>query len=593
MKSFGCLKNKGVDLEKHCVRKIGDGRSTKFWVDLWVGDVPLKTRFNRIFALDPFLDALLADRASPHQLLAAFGRQLRCGVPAVQWAGLVAVLQEVSLSAVSDSYVWDVDGQVDFSVALARRIIDKVLLGFSAVPTRWNTLVSIKVNVLLWRIERNRIRTRLNLRDKGIDLDSLLCPFWSLVGESADDLFAYCPCLSPLWGKVAAWWNVSLPPVCSIANFLQCTGITTLSSVRKRRFEAVVFIVFLGALEFSEYILFGTNKPRKDELFDDVRYYSYFWISSRDRNCNLSWVYREVTGLNMLTGQFGQIRSGIQSKRAFLFGSLEMLIKLVPGNSAGTVTTYYLSFFLERPVVSWLVHSSITNEPQVRGLRIAGQTSPPSRDSRENPPHQEFTSICSEAESFSIGVELGTSPWESHTQSTQTSTLKVKATESNSFDYGLTQLPIITITPFTGILQQSYGTLTVCRFGCSETIKVKGLRTLTNKGCGCIPVCGMLIIGRREVDWSKLTGLLHLLWLIIEGLGQELVSGTDLLVSACVLFPPQETGGSWMSPVYKQLSNGQQGRLKWVSDNYMIYNYCADFKRFNGQMPPECSKPQF
>lgn len=49
----------------------------------------------------------------------------------------------------------------------------------------------------------------------------------------------------------------------------------------------------------------------------------------------------------------------------------------------------------------------------------------------------------------------------------------------------------------------------------------------------------------------------------------------------------------WTSPIHKQLSFEKQGQMKWVRDNYMIYDYCEDVQRFNGLMPPECSKVQY
>ncbi|KAL4561637.1 hypothetical protein LXL04_033807 [Taraxacum kok-saghyz] len=61
-----------------------------------------------------------------------------------------------------------------------------------SLVTQWNSCIPRKINVLMWRMARDRLPTRLSLRDKGIDLHSLLCPICLCTGESSDHLFSKC-----------------------------------------------------------------------------------------------------------------------------------------------------------------------------------------------------------------------------------------------------------------------------------------------------------------------------------------------------------------------------------------------------------------
>lgn len=56
--------------------------------------------------------------------------------------------------------------------------------------------------------------------------------------------------------------------------------------------------------------------------------------------------------------------------------------------------------------------------------------------------------------------------------------------------------------------------------------------------------------------------------------------------SSCASNSAAASSNSWLS---QELDTTGQQRLSWVQNNYMIYNYCSDTKRFPQGLPMECT----
>lgn len=86
------LKDRGLDLQSFCPIRIGDGRVTSFWHDMWKGDTPLVVSFQRIFSLDNHKSASVLDRVLLGWDIDPLRRIPRGGIGQTQWDALISLM---------------------------------------------------------------------------------------------------------------------------------------------------------------------------------------------------------------------------------------------------------------------------------------------------------------------------------------------------------------------------------------------------------------------------------------------------------------------------------------------------------------------
>ncbi|KAL5704474.1 xyloglucan:xyloglucosyl transferase [Ranunculus cassubicifolius] len=222
--------------------------------------------------------------------------------------------------------------------------------------------------------------------------------------------------------------------------------------------------------------------------------------------------------------------SGFQSRNEYLFGKIDMQLKLVPGNSAGTVTAYYLSS--QGPTHDEIDFEFLGNQsgdPYTLHTNVFAQ----GKGNREQQFHLWFDPT-KDFHTYSI-------LW-----NPQSIIFSVDGTPIRHFKNA-----------------ESLGV----PFPKNQPMRIYS--SLWNAD-----------------DWATRGGLIKTDW----SKAPFTASYTNFKAQACIW----SSGGSscassnnnaWLT---QGLDSTSQNRLKWVQKNYMIYNYCADAKRFPQGFPPEC-----
>ncbi|KAL4563757.1 hypothetical protein LXL04_027802 [Taraxacum kok-saghyz] len=255
--------------EDTLLRKVGNGRDTKFWDDCWIGGQPLAAKCPRLAALAKHRGGKVAEYWDGNSWKWEWQRPLT-GRNLSMFHELIGLLGEFRCNDGGDRWWWNIGKDERFTVWETRRWIDERVLPVGVVASRWCRYVPRKVNICIWRIRLQRLPTRMALSGRGMEITSILCPSCGFVPESIDHLFARCDVANQLWVAVFRWLQVTPPLATEPDGMFKWVDECRVTAKSRMVIEAVVCTTYWIIWRYRNDVLHDNRKMRKDGLFEAV-----------------------------------------------------------------------------------------------------------------------------------------------------------------------------------------------------------------------------------------------------------------------------------------------------------------------------------
>ena len=186
---------------------VGNGMTTRFWEDTWLGETPLALQYPSLYNIVQCKEDYVATVLNSVPLNIQFRRSL-VGERWNAWLHLVRRLMDVQLSDQADTISWKLTTNGVFSVkSMYLDLIDSGPLSRSLHI--WKIKVPLRIKIFMWFIHKGVILTKDNLLKRNW-VGSSRCCFCDQ-NESSKHLFLQCPLAKLLWRSIHIAFNVHPP----------------------------------------------------------------------------------------------------------------------------------------------------------------------------------------------------------------------------------------------------------------------------------------------------------------------------------------------------------------------------------------------
>ncbi|XP_071688252.1 uncharacterized protein [Rutidosis leptorrhynchoides] len=295
VKAGSDIDSKGISFTNSFVRIIGNGLSTSFWNDFWLGNFSLKSRFERLFYLDSDPNVTVAGRLGQSGF-EGVGNWDWVREPTGRAAGslteLKVLLQGIKLDdQKNDTWGWSLSGNGFFKTKTLTGIIDSKLLKTpqSFLATLHNYLVPKKVEVFIWRVRKGRIPVLTNLDKRGVDLHSVRCPICDNGVEYIQHSLLSCRKTLEIWGKIFDWWRATLPSSIDINNLIEGSSNIFSSELGKNIWQAVLWSCAYLVWKNRNEKVFNNKCWNIQVAVSEIQIKSFEWVAKRCKTKRIEW----------------------------------------------------------------------------------------------------------------------------------------------------------------------------------------------------------------------------------------------------------------------------------------------------------------